>query len=170
MRGFTLTAIACLLAPFGCSQTTENITVSLHTVDHAKRWNAEVRAKVECAGQSLARLQCCNTDRKRDAWQAGSTHVRNLRMAMPLPKIALSGCTFELGMESAAGSQWTVSPTVTVTDSNGRKRQRTFDPVTLKSDGSYVSIPSGWTLSHKCRCPQSDVNAIIMGCYAESRA
>ena len=76
MRGFTLTAIACLLAPFGCSQTTENITVSLHTVDHAKRWNAEVRAKVECAGQSLARLQCCNTDRKRDAW-AGGQYTRS---------------------------------------------------------------------------------------------
>jgi hypothetical protein len=144
MRCFLVAiAITFLLAPCAYPQTIQNITVALHTTGGAKSWKAQVRAKVTCAGQTLATLQCCSEDQKRDGWADGSTHVRNMEMAMPLPKVALSGCTFELGMMAPAGSAWTVNPTVTVTDDEGKKRQRSFDPVTLESKGSYVSRSFG---------------------------
>jgi hypothetical protein len=67
-------------------------------------------------------------------------------MAQPLPKIALTGCTLDLGMQAPAGSRWTVSPTISVVYSDGSKKRRTFDDTTFVSSGSAISKSFGLDL------------------------
>jgi hypothetical protein len=124
----------------------QNITLSFLTQQNAKPWNAQVRGKLVCGGQTMATLKCCSGDQKSDQWAVGSTHYRNRQMAQTLPQVALTGCMLELGMSAPSGSSWTVSPTATVVYGNGRQAPRTFDFVTLVSKGQYVSKSFGLDL------------------------
>ena len=148
MRREAVWAFLFLLAQAALSQqpSVQNITLSFLTQKDAKAWNAQVRGKVTCGGQTMATLKCCSGDQKNDQWAVGSTHYRNMQMPQPLLQLALSGCTLELGMSAPGGSRWTVSPTVTVVNSMGQKVPRAFDFVTLVSNGSYVSKSFGLDL------------------------
>ena len=120
-----------------------SITLVFATRQNAKPWNAEVRATIKCAGQTMATLQCCSGDRKRDQWAAGSSHFRNMQMAQPLSRVALTGCAFELGMDAPNETRWTVSPTVHVLYANSARKVRSFDDTTLVSTGGYTAKSFG---------------------------
>lgn len=140
---------ALLLFLFGqpaVQRSVQNITVTFVTRQDAKPWNALVEAKVNCAGQTIATLQCCSGDEKRDEWAVRSAHFRDMQLAQPLPKVALSGCTLDLGMQAPAGSRWTVSPTLTVVYSDGSKKRRTFDDTTFVSSGGAAAKSFGLDL------------------------
>jgi hypothetical protein len=148
MKRAVVSAFLFLLAQAALSQqpSVQNITLSLLTQKDAKPSNAQVRGKLVCGGQTMATLKCCSSDQKSDQWAVGSTHYRNMQMSQPLLQLALTGCTLELGMSAPSGSRWTVSPTVTVVNSNGQKVPRTFDFVTFVSNGSYVAKSFGLDL------------------------
>jgi hypothetical protein len=148
LKRVVIWAVLFLLAQAALSQqpSVQNITLSLLTQKDAKLWNAQVRGKLVCGGQTMATLKCCSGDQKNDQWAVGSTHYRNMQMSQSFLQIALTGCTLELGMSAPSGSRWTVSPTVTVVNSNGQKVPRTFDFTTLVSNGSYVSKTFGLDL------------------------
>ena len=147
MKRAMVSAFLFLLVQAALAQpSVQNITLSLLTQQDAKPWNAEVRGKLVCGGQTMATLKCCGGDQKRDQWAIGSTHYRNMQMAQTLPQVALTGCTLELGMNAPGGSRWSVSPTATVVYSNGHKAQRTFDITTLVSNGSFVAKSFGLDL------------------------
>ena len=141
-----LLASLIYLAQPAVQQSVQNITLTFVTGQDAKPWNAQVRAKVNCAGQTLATLQCCSGDHKRDQWAVRSTHLRNMQMTQPLPKVALTGCTLALGMEAPGGSRWTVSPTLIVVYSDGSKKRRSFDETTFVSNGGLASKSFGLDL------------------------
>ena len=148
MGGILIAAFFLLLAQAGPppQASVQNITLSFLTQKNAKPWNAQVRGKLLCGGQVLATLNCCSGNKKEDRWAVGSNHLRDMRLAQPLPREALTGCTLDLGMDAPGGSRWTVSPSVTVVYSNSHKRQRSFDLTTLVSKGSYVSKQFGLDL------------------------
>lgn len=147
MKRKVVSAFLFIFAQAALSQAPiQNITLSFLTQQNAKPWNAQVRGKLVCGGQTMATLKCCSGDQKADQWAVGSTHYRNMQMAQTLPQIALTGCTLELGMTAPSGSSWTVSPTATVVYGNGRQVPRTFDFVTLVSKGSYISKSFGLDL------------------------
>ncbi len=148
MKRVVVSTVLFLLAQAVLSQApVQNITLSLLTQKNAKPWNAQVRGKLVCGGQTVATLKCCSGDQKRDQWAVGSTHYRDMQMAQTLPQIALTGCTLELGMSAPSGSRWTVSPTATVVYGNGKQAHRTFDFVTLVSNGSLVVKSFGLDLT-----------------------
>jgi len=124
-----------------------DITLTFVTQQDAKPRKAQVRGTLVCSGQTLATLSCCSGNQKRDRWIAGSTHFRNMQMVQPLPRVALTGCKLDLGMNAPTGSRWTVSPTLTVDLSNSRKVKRSFDYATLISNGPYVSKSFGLDLA-----------------------
>jgi hypothetical protein len=148
MNGILISALILLLAQAGPlpQASVKDITLSFQTRQDAKPWNAQVRGKLLCGGQTLATLNCCSGNKKKDQWAVGSNHLRDMQLVQPLPREALTGCTLDLGMDAPGGSRWTVSPSVTVVYSNGDKKQRSFDLATLVSSGSYVSKRFGLDL------------------------
>jgi hypothetical protein len=97
-----VSAFMFIFAQVALSQASvQDITLSFLTQKDAKPWNAQVRGKLVCEGQTMATLKCCSGDRKSDQWAVGSTHYRNMQMAQTLPQVALTGCTFRTGDERA---------------------------------------------------------------------
>lgn len=145
MRAFLVGALLFSFVGVAFPQQTSvrSITLVFATRQNAKPWNAEVRANIKCAGQTMATLQCCSGDKNRDQWAAGSSHLRNMQMAQPLPRVALTGCTLELGMDAPTGTRWTVSPTVQVLFANSARKVRSFDDTTLVSTGGYTAKSFG---------------------------